>query len=210
MDRCTVGWKGHFPSLCTLLYSLTKCSWESCPLHLSTGLQVEQNPLPENHCPGALRKVQRHQSLDQVHTAWGCKLWLGLRARDHHFPTWEVGESSEHLDCLLIPTDFILSHPCLLLLLPGRRVGSYRSVRSAEVPGPPCFALCLYLKPRLGMQDHSVTTKLNVQQWLPEEGQGHCVLVHLEKGGGEGKEGAMSDQTGELCSTDLPWVLSSP
>lgn len=35
------------------------------------------------------------------------------------------------------------------------------------------------------MQDHSVTTKLNVQQWLPEEGQGHCVLVYLEKGGGE-------------------------
>lgn len=53
-----------------------------------------------------------------------------------------------------------------------------------------------------------MTTKLNVQQWLSKERQGHCVLVHLEKG--EGKGGAMSGQTGELCRTDLPWVLSSP
>lgn len=33
------------------------------------------------------------------------------------------------------------------------------------------------------MQDHSATTKLNKQQALPKERQGHCVLVHLERGG---------------------------
>lgn len=30
------------------------------------------------------------------------------------------------------------------------------------------------------MQDHGVTTKLNVQEWLLKEGQGYRVLLHLE------------------------------
>lgn len=65
------------------------------------------------------------------------------------------------------------------LLLPPVFVGC----RKHGTPGPPSVTLQPHLKSRLGMQDHSVTTKFNVQQGLLKEGQGHRVLVHLGKRG---------------------------
>lgn len=199
--------------------ALTKRWWHrelpNAPGHLSTGLQVEENPLPENHCLGALRKVDairvwiKCTQLGFVSYGSGCK--QEIKSLFHMGVGRVLRDCPEHLNCLLIPTNFIHSPIPAFSSHPAGTDAcfeSYRRISSAKAPGPPCFALWPHLKPRLGMQDHSVTTKLNVQQWLPEEGQSHCVLVHL--GEGEGKGGTMSSQTGELCSTSLPWVLGSP